>query len=539
MLCSRTRFPLGSLLAVAAVAAAVTIPTMSDPRGHPVALTATSSSTAASTTPSTLPSSPQSTAVTLVGRNMSAVAWNAATNRIVYNRRGSDGLWDAYTANPDASGEQCLTCALNVPGPGTKSHRGAYSLSPDGSFTLIGVEGEHGGEPYGWQDAEPGKGTNNDIWLMRSDGSAAWQLTHAEQDHDLGTMWAEFDRTGTRMVWAQLTGMPSPLAPFGTWVVKIASISWSGGVPSLTNIVTREPQSGRFYEPYGFTPDGSGVLLSSDYSMPTAFASQIWVMNIADGAMYRLSPDDIAPNLLTQWGPFSNYNEFAQYTPDNSRIVFGRTRGDSAGMDYWTVRPDGSDPHRLTFTGESWNSESLGYGNFGGFAFDPHNPSRIFAGRCTTMNCSEIDSYLIDTAVGGLTASYFTDRNFTNLLGQRIENPSDGLEFDPAPMPGLPASRFGVRWTGTVSAPVSGTYTFSTRTDAWSTMTIAVDGRTLPATQTLLPPSGLFTVNLAAGPHSLSLSYTNGGADGYEQVLWTVPGASAATPIPMSALAPG
>jgi hypothetical protein len=271
--------------------------------------------------------------------------------------------------------------------------------------------------------------------------------------------------------------------------------------------------------------------------MPTAFAAQIWIMNIADGSMHRLSPADLPPNLLLQMGPFTNYNEFAQYTPDDSRIVFGRTRGDSGGIDYWTMRPDGSDPHRLTFTGESWNSENLGGGNFGGFAFDPHDPNRIFAGHCLDPNCNDIDGYFIDTAVGGLTASYYTDSGFSHLLGEREENPSDGLAFDPAPMPGLPAQNFSVRWAGTLIAPTSGTYGFTARTDSWSGMTITVDGNTLPSTHQVLTPGYQSTVNLTAGPHSVSLSYVNGAPQGYEQVLWTVPGASAATPIPMSALA--
>lgn len=470
---------------------------------------------------------------------MSAAGWSKSTDRIVYNRRGSDNLWDAYTANPDGSNEKCLTCSLNVPGPGTQSHRGAYSVSPDGNYVLVGVEGKHGGEPYGWQTAGPGAGTYNDIWLMRIDGSAAWQLTNYAQDGASGTMWADFDRTGTRIVWAQLKGMQTPFEPYGTWQVKIASIAWSNGAPSLSNVVTREPQTNRFYEPYGFTPDGSGILLSSDYNMPNTFVSQIWIMNIGSGAMTRLSPNDVPPGLLTQMGPFSNYNEFAQYTPDGSRIVFGRTRGDSSGMDYWTIRPDGSDPHRLTFTGESWNSENQGFGVLGGFAFDPNNPNRIFAGRCTQMTCQSINSYFIDTAAGGLTASYYTDRGFTHLLAQRVENPSDGVEFDPAPVPGLPSSNFGVRWTGKLTAPSSGTYTFSVRTDSWSSMTIAVDGKTLPAPARPLLSSGPLTtsVGLAAGTHSVSVSYVNGGAQGYEQVLWTVPGTSAPTPIPMSALA--
>jgi hypothetical protein len=530
VLFSRTRFRLGPLLAVAAVTAAVlTFPSTSPMFGrsnHPVQLAS-----------SALPSSPQSTAVRLLGRNMAAVGWSAATNQIVYDRRGSDHLWDAYTANPDGSNEKCLTCNLNVPGPGTGGQRGAYSVSPDGRYVLVSIEGKHTGEPYGMENEAPGKGSNNYIWLMRIDGSAAWQLTHEAQDGDLGTMWADFDRTGNRIVWAQLTGMATPLAAFGTWKVEVASISWSNGVPVLTNIVTRLPQAGKFYEPYAFTPDGSGILMSSDYSMPSAYFSQIWIMTIATGAMNRISPADTPHDLISQLAPFVNYNEFAQYTPDNSLIVFGRTRGDGGGIDYWTIRPDGSDPHRLTFTGESWSSEGLGYGNFGGFAFDPNNPNRIFAGHCLDPLCANIDSYYIDTAVGGLTASYYTDRGFSHLLGQRVENPSDGLQIDPVPMPGLPTSQFSVRWAGTLTAPASGTYTFSTRTDPWSALAISIDGKTLPATQQLLTPGETSTVNLTAGRHNVSLSYVNGGAQGYEQVLWTVPGAAAATPIPMSALA--
>ena len=151
MLCSRTRFRSGPLLAVAAIAvAAITlVPWVSTHRKQPVLLAATSSS---------LPSSPQSTALTLLSRNMAAAGWSAATNQIVYNRRGSDNMWNAYTANPDGSNEKCLTCSLNVAGPGTRSQRGAYSVSPDGKYVLVAVEGKHGGEPYGMGDAATRQG---------------------------------------------------------------------------------------------------------------------------------------------------------------------------------------------------------------------------------------------------------------------------------------------------------------------------------------------------------------------------------------------
>ena len=245
----------------------------------------------------------------------------------------------------------------------------------------------------------------------------------------------------------------------------------------------------------------------------------------------------MAPGLLAKIGPFSNFNEFAQYTPDASRIIFGRTRGDNAGMDYWTMRPDGSDPHRLTFTGERWSTQTLGYGNVGGFAFDPKNPNRIFAGRCTTTACAQIDGYLITMAVGGLTGSYYTDSGFTSLLGKRLENPSSAVEFDPAPVIGLPARHFGVRWTGFLTVPATGIYKFSSRISPGSSMTINIDATTLSSGRA--NGGSEATQNLAAGRHSISLSYTAGGPGSYEQVLWTMPSAASATTIPLSALAPG
>lgn len=472
---------------------------------------------------------------------MAAVGWTASTDRLVYNRRGKDQLWDAYTSKPDGSDERCLTCTLSIPGPGTHSQRGGSSVSPDGRYVLGTIEGKHVGEFYGAGDAEPGRGTYNDVWLMRSDGSAAWQLTHYVQDHGMGTMWADFDRTGTRIVWAQMTGMATPLTPFGTWQIKIAKLRWSHGTPSLTRVQTLQPQRGRFYEPYGFTPDGRGILLASDYRMPNVWYSQIWIMNIATGAMTRISPDDVPHNLLAQLGPFSNYNEFAQFTPDGSRIVFGRTRGDAAGMDYWTARPDGSDVHRLTFMGESWSSQHAGYGNSSAIVFDPHNPNLIFAGRGADATSYRINGYLIDISQGGLTARYYSDSDLSHLLNTRLENPSDGLDFEPAPVPGLPARKFGVRWTGMLTAPASGTYTFAVRTDSVSKLTITVDGSALsPQGQSVLS-MGTYTasVTMSAGQHRFSIEYANGGRGGYEQVLWKPPAGAVPAPIPVRYLSPG
>jgi hypothetical protein len=448
---------------------------------------------------------------------MAAVGWTS-DGRLVYNRRGADGSWDAYTARPDLSEERCVTCSLDVPGPGTKGQRGGSAVSPDGKYLLATIEGRHGGR-YAQGGSDPGKGRYDDVWLIRLDGGGGWRLTDYAADGDLGTIWAGFDRAGTRIVWAQMHGGVSVRAPLASWQIKIARLSWSAGRPHLADVQTREPQSHRFYEPYGFSPDGRSVLLSSDYGMPSAFNAQIFLMDVQTGAMKRLSPAD-APT-----GFFTNYNEFAQYTPNGKRIVFGRTKGSKGGMDYWTMRADGSDVRRLTYIAEKWHSGSKGYGNVGGFAFDPRDPNRIFAGRSTDLLSHSLNGFLIDLATGGLRATYFKDRGLRAVASQTAENPSDGLIF---------AKGTSVRWTGRLQADASGTYTFTIATDGKSTVRIMVDGARLRSSQS----SGGYSAKttLKTGRHKLTIEYVNGGDDGYEQVLWQPPGAQSAAEIPVRAL---
>jgi hypothetical protein len=455
-----------------------------------------------------------------IAKNMAAVGWTS-DGRLVYNRRGSDGQWDAYTARPDLTGERCVTCSLNVLGPGTKGQRGGSAVSTDGKYMLATIEGPHSGR-YGGGESDPGKGRHDDIWLIRLDGGGAWRLSDYAADKDLGTMWAGFDRTGTKVVWAQMHGDVSLRAPLASWRIKIGKLSWSGGRPRLRDVQTREPQQHRFYEPYGFSPDGRNVLLSSDYGMPNVFNAQIFLMNVATGAMQRMSPAD------ARTGFFTNYNEFAQYTPDGKRIVFGRTKGDKSGMDYWTMLANGSDVRRLTYTGAKWHTGSKGYGNVGGFAFDPRNPNQIFAGRSTDLLAHSINGFLINLTTGGLRATYFKDRDLREETSQTAENPSDGLSF---------ATNTSARWTGRLTMPTSGTYTFSGSTDGKSALHITIDGVRLRPKREFLKPAGTYsaTVDLRAGRHDVTIEYVNGGDDGYEQVLWQPPGAGSAAVIPISA----
>jgi hypothetical protein len=245
-------------------------------------------------------------------------------------------------------------------------------------------------------------------------------------------------------------------------------------------------------------------------------------MNVATGAMTRLSPAD-APT-----GFFTNYNEFAHFTPDGRHIIFARTKDDKGGgMDYWSMRPDGTDVRRLTFTGADWHTQHQGYGNVLGFAFDPHDPNRIFANRTTDLASHNHISYFVDLATGGLRGTYYTSHAMTRTAQITAENPSDGMSFDPQFL-GVPTSGYVVRWTGRLTAPATGGYTFTATTDSSSSIRITIDGKPLAEHHA--------SVTLRAGAHTVSIEYVNGGDNGYEQMLWQPPGAGTPTQIPVAAL---
>jgi hypothetical protein len=121
---------------------------------------------------------------------------------VIYNARGVDGLFDAYSANSDGSDPRCLTCAVpSLPGVGAATQRGASDASPDGNYMLLDVErGSHIGT-VGATEAERGQGAYKDVWLARTDGTEAWPLTDitAPGQQAIGTIWPRFDRTGHRL----------------------------------------------------------------------------------------------------------------------------------------------------------------------------------------------------------------------------------------------------------------------------------------------------------------------------------------------------
>jgi hypothetical protein len=329
--------------------------------------------------------------------NAEPVAW-AADDRIFVNRRGANGLWGAYSILPNGHDQICITCRRPAfAGVGAQTNRGASDLSPDGRYVLLVVErGSHPGN-IGATETQPGKGVYNDIWLATANGSRAWRLTTIPTSHNDGIIWPRFDRTGTEIVWSQMHQAADLHHPLGQWALKTAALRWHAGVPHVAAVRTYDPQPGRFYEPYQFSPDDQRIIFASDIDVargflsPSAFNAQIWTINAAGlDDLQRVTPR----NRLH--GAFSDYNEFAFYLPgDSDRIVVARTfKSTTHGLDYWTMNLNGSDAQRLTFTNQS-GAEHLGYTQTLGLAFDPHDPRRFVAGLSHDLSSQQLQAVFI------------------------------------------------------------------------------------------------------------------------------------------------
>jgi hypothetical protein len=323
---------------------------------------------AAALTGSAQAAAPTVASVTPWKTNALPAAW--VGGRIYYSSKGTNGLYNAWSANPDGSGAVCLTCIAAF--PATTQHSVA-DVSPDGRYALVTIERSgHWPLPDGTGSAEPGRGAYNDLYLETTDGKQAWKLVDLLQQGTNALIWARFDASGTHVVWSEQWSLFSS-SIFGAWRLHVGTLSWANGTPSLTNVKTL--QSSGFMEPYGFTADGSKVLFTAD-----ALAGSDWsnLQIMQESSDLSGTPTKLTPQDALFSGMWANYNEFPAVMPGTGRIIFARSVGAWYGsLDYWTINPDGTDAKQLTHIGgpgQSTGQLAVSY------AFDSTNPKHFIAG---------------------------------------------------------------------------------------------------------------------------------------------------------------
>ena len=322
-------------------------------------LTGNAHPAAAATAPMTV------TSASIWKQNASPQAWTQ-DNRITYNSLGANGMWGAYSADPDGGNVKTWSA-----GP---TNRGASDVTPDGKYAILTQErSSHIGAAIGAASTDPGKGAWNDLVL--TDGTHNWQLTGPGTPVSSGNaiIWPRFNHDGTKLVWSQQYHLFTLNEIFGYWQMKTADIVWTNGVPSLANITTLKPQTGRFYETYGFSADNKRIIFASDMFHAGWYDTQIWSMNVDGTDWQQISPTGV-PVLWTL-----SYCEFATAPLADGSIVFGRGWGSTyGGMDYWVRTASGS-VYQLTTPSATQTNHIAG-----GFAISPdqtHMIARLREGR--------------------------------------------------------------------------------------------------------------------------------------------------------------
>ena len=274
------------------------------------------------------------------------VSWSHQLNVIAFDRKGNDGYNDICVMNVDGTHVDCLTCDRSVP----QLHNGNPSWHPSGEYIVFQAQ-----DPD-LRDlpvpgtimkyiASPGMGIHNNVWVMRSDGSKFWQITHVKEYH--GALHPHFSPDGNTLLWSEII---SPyLDRIGRWAIKIADFRIEDNDIHVDNIQTLQPGNLQLYEMHGFSPDGTKILFSGIEEGGYYYDMEIYIMDVATGHTEQLTDNN-------EW------DEHAHFTVDGNYIVWVSSEGilqpkgdslediiaDPPKLEYWIMSVDGSNKQRLS-----------------------------------------------------------------------------------------------------------------------------------------------------------------------------------------------
>jgi hypothetical protein len=288
---------------------------------------------------------PAMVAAALVAAPEAAATNLGANGPIVYEQSGADFGHDLMVMNADGSGVRQLTftanrvCAPEDPDDVTNNkdpawapngnsiaflgwhpegssgcRQGIYTIAPDGTdlrrLALMPVG--MGGLGLAWSPdgSRLAVGSTRGLWLLNADGSSGLELIQP------AGVYPDWSPDGSRLAYSTAEAV---------WTVRI-----DGSDPQ--ELVELSGTDG-----VSWSPDGAKLAMGTD--------GRLAVVD-ADGTDFRwLDPADA----------LSSYDSFPVWSPDGTKIIFGRFTGTSAlfGTDLWMMNADGSAPVELTPGGKA------------------------------------------------------------------------------------------------------------------------------------------------------------------------------------------
>lgn len=229
-----------------------------------------------------------------IGYGREADVKQDATERIVFDRKDGDGVYQLHLIDRDSRNEVCISDPAVTGGPAVDRHKGFPYWHPTEDLIVcqVQISGNNGDSSL----SEPGRGHQCDVWVCRADGSEWWQLTTYSGETVSGVLNPRFSPDGTKLLWARKIGaVVAETAPLGEWDLQIADFSLPGGVPTISNVATLTPGSGTFYEAHGFNRDSTRILYTSDAGLVDPYGLDVSSATVAGGSITNIS------NSATQW----------------------------------------------------------------------------------------------------------------------------------------------------------------------------------------------------------------------------------------------
>jgi beta-glucosidase len=188
--------------------------------------------------------------------------------------------------------------------------------------------------------------------------------------------------------------------------------------------------------------------------------------------------------------------------------------------------------------GPNADDEDVLLGNYNGIPTDPVTPlagirravsarTRVLYARGSDVAPNTPSLAVVPSSAIALTGQYFAHRDFAGApFATRADSVLDFAWWDAAPLPGMPADSFAVRWTGRLTPPVTGRYALGLR--AFGAVRLFLDDSLLVEfSEGHVVATQWANVDLAAGaPRALRVEYQDRRADARVQLVWARPDAN-------------
>jgi Tol biopolymer transport system component len=296
------------------------------------------------------------------------VDWSKQGDRLAFDRAGEDGLFDLWIHDLASGGEKCLTC-------GTFEFRGAHALNPEwnpaGDWLVF--QRQDNAKKLGLDAADllgPERGLWSDVWLIRVDGKAYWQLT---QLASIGSAALDphVSFEGDRVIWSER--VKSREGAWGVWQLRSASVELRRGVPRLADLERHKtPELGGLVVSHGFLPDDRRLLFSAE--RPGRSGSlDIGILDPETGETTLLTRSQAGADGYAAVAPREPLIAFASQEPGaRGPAAPGRDAREALpAAEVWLMGLAGEDKRQLTRFNDTSSPESLGRTWVGDLAWSP------------------------------------------------------------------------------------------------------------------------------------------------------------------------